>query len=66
MKATFEITISIDGRNVKTAFGMHNDAEDISLNTIQKVSSAVTRLREELLIELQKRPKKVQFLPIKS
>lgn len=66
MKATFEITISIDGKSVKTAFGMHNGAEDISLDKIQKVSSAVTRLREELLVELQKRPKKVQFLPAKS
>lgn len=57
MKATFEITISIDENNVKTAFGMRNDSEDISLDSIQKVSSAVTRFREWLLIELQKRPK---------
>lgn len=66
MKATFEITISIDGRNVETAFGMRNDAEDISLDSVQKVLSSVKHLREEIIRDLPKRPKKVQFLPAKS
>jgi hypothetical protein len=61
MKATFEVTIRIDGRHVDTAFGMHNGAEDISLDSVQGVSTTVTRLREELLVELQKRQKKVHF-----
>ena len=66
MKATFEITISIDENNVKTAFGMRNDAEDISLDSVHKVLTAVKHLREEIIRELPKRPKKVQFLPAKS
>lgn len=66
MKATFEITISIDEKNVKTAFGMRNDAEDISLDSVNKVLTAVKHLREEIIRELPKRPKKVQFLPAKS
>ena len=66
MKATFEVTISIDKKNVKTAFGMHNDAEDISLDSVHKVLTAVKHLREEIIRELPKRPKKVQFLAAKS
>ena len=66
MKATFEVTISIDEINVKTAFGMHKDAEDISLDSVHKVLTAVKHLREEIIRELPKRPKKVQFLPVKS
>ena len=66
MKATFEITIRIDGRKVETAFGMHNGAEDISLDSVHKVLTAVKHLREEIIRELPKRPKKVQFLPAKS
>ena len=42
MKATFEITISIDEKNVKTAFGMRKDAEDISLDSVHKVLTAQT------------------------
>lgn len=61
MKATFEITISIDGRKVETAFGMHNGAEDISLDSVHKVLTAVKHLREEIIRELPKRQKKCNF-----
>ena len=48
MKATFEVSIIIDGNKVETAFGMHNDAEDISLDKIEKVSAAVAHLQRHL------------------
>lgn len=48
MKATFEMSIIIDGNKVETPIGMRNDAEDISMDKIEKVFAAVAHLQRHL------------------
>lgn len=48
MKATFEMSIIIDGNKVETPIGMQKGAEDISMDKIEKVFAAVAHLQRHL------------------
>ena len=47
MKATFDVTIKIDGRCVEAAFGMKDGAEDMDVNVLQIVLKQSQTLRRE-------------------
>lgn len=52
MKATFEVTIKVDGKNVEMLYGMKDGAEGVTMAEIEKVSRAVTRLKGWLMKSL--------------
>jgi hypothetical protein len=42
MKATFDVTVKIDGAKVETIFSMHDGVENMDVKVIDKVSKAAT------------------------
>lgn len=48
MKATFDVSIIIDGNKVETPIGMQKGAEDISMDKMEKVFAAVAHLQRHL------------------
>ncbi len=48
MKATFEVSIIIDGNKVQTAMGLQKGFEGMNPDDFQKVQSAITQLDSSL------------------
>lgn len=48
MKATFDVTIKIDNRNVETSFGMKEGAQDVDANLTGLVLKIITNAQKEL------------------
>jgi len=54
MKATFEVSIIIDGNKVETAMGLQKGFEGMNLDAFSKVQAAVLKLKKSLERELKK------------
>lgn len=54
MKATFDVSIIIDGNKVQTAMGLQKGFERLNPDDFQKVQAAVLSLKKELESELPK------------
>ena len=48
MKATFDVTIKIDNRNVEISFGMKDGAQDVDTNLTGLVLKIITNAQKEL------------------
>lgn len=57
MKATFDVSIIIDGNNVQTAMGLQKGFEGFNPDAFHKVQAAVLKLKKSLERELKKRKK---------
>ena len=47
MKATFDVTIKIDNRNVEISFGMKDGAQDVDTNLTGLVLKIITNAQKE-------------------
>lgn len=54
MKATFDVTIKIDGRCVEAAFGMKDGAEDMDVNVLQIVLKTITDAQKRIKNQVDK------------
>ena len=54
MKATFDVTIKIDGRSVEAAFGMKDGAEDMDVNVLQIVLKTITDAQKRIKNQVDK------------
>ena len=45
MKATFDVTVQIDGSNVGVSLSMRDGAEDVDLKVLKKLSRQLLRLK---------------------
>ncbi len=48
MKATFDVTVKINGRNVEVSLAMRDGAEDIDAKTIEKLLNQVQHLSRKM------------------
>ncbi len=56
MKATFDVTVKIDGAEVETIFSMRDGAEDIDYKVIDKVTKAATNFACKLKRRINREP----------
>lgn len=54
MKATFDITIRIDGRKVETAFGMKDGADDVNVNVLQVILKTIQDAQKKISTQVDK------------
>lgn len=61
MKATFDVTVQIDGSNVGVSLAMRDGAEDVDLKVLKKLLRQLLRLKTCKIV-----PKNESFLMQKS
>ena len=54
MKATFDITIRIDGRKVEAAFGMKDGADDVNVNVLQVILKTIQDAQKKISTQIDK------------
>ena len=56
MKATFDVTVKIDGRKVETIFSMRDGVEDMDIEVIDKVTKAATNFASMIKRRIYREP----------